>query len=94
LRGNALKTLCGYGMLFDLRGMTGEPTLADLRELMVQASSHRPAERPRGPVALLATEAILYSRLCTYAALARGKLTIEVFRDLDEADRWLATETT
>ena len=80
----------GYGMLFDLRRVTEHPTLADLRELMDQASSRGEAESPRGPVALLATERIMYDIACTYAALGHTKLTIRVFRDLDEADRWLA----
>jgi hypothetical protein len=82
-----------YGMLFDMRRMTGHPTLADLREIMGQAASHRPTEPPRGPVALLVTDPILYGVACTYAALGHSKLTIQVFRNLDEADLWLATET-
>jgi hypothetical protein len=82
-----------YGILYDLRRMTGRPTLAELRELMDQAASRRPAERPRGPVAILVTDPVLYSVACTYAALGHSKLTIQVFRDLDEADLWLAAET-
>jgi hypothetical protein len=82
-----------YGTLFDLRRVEGHPTVAELRDLMRQASAHAPAAWRPGPVALLATEATLYNRLCTYAALTQGKLTLEVFRDLDEADRWLATQT-
>jgi hypothetical protein len=82
-----------YGTLFDLRGILEPPTIADLRDLMARASANPPAAWRPGPVALLATEPVLYGRLCTYAALAQGKLTIEVFRDLDEADRWLATKT-
>src|ERR1700738_1037054 len=50
-----------YGTLFDLRRMAGHPTIADLRDLMSQASADPPAARRPGPVALLATEAILYS---------------------------------
>jgi hypothetical protein len=42
--------------------------------------------------ALLATEATLYGRLCTYAALGRSTLTIEVFRDVNEAEQWLTAK--
>jgi hypothetical protein len=34
----------------------------------------------------------LYGVACTYAALGHAKLPIQVFRDLDEADVWLAAE--
>jgi hypothetical protein len=82
-----------YGLLYDLRRMTGHATVADLRDIMGQAAVQRPNERRRGPVALLVTDPTLYGLACTYAALGRGKLTIQVFRDVDEADRWLATAT-
>jgi hypothetical protein len=82
-----------YGTLFDLRRVEGHPTVAELRDLMSQASAHHMTAGRPGPIALLATEAILYNRLCTYAALAQGNLTIEVFRDGDEADRWLVKKT-
>jgi len=83
-----------YGLLYDLRRATGHPTLAELREIMDDAAAWRAAEGSRGPVALLATEPIMYGRLCTYAALGQSKLTIQVFRDLDQADAWLAAATT
>jgi hypothetical protein len=49
------------------------------------------ANRPRGPVAIVATDSVIYDRACAYAALGRSTLTIEVFRALDEAERWLTT---
>jgi hypothetical protein len=82
-----------YGTLFDLRRVAGRPTVAELRDLMSQASVHPIAAGRPGPIALLATGGSLYERLCTYAALTQGKLTIEVFRDLSDADHWLATHT-
>src|SRR5229473_1385573 len=60
-----------YGILYDLRGMTGTPTVGELRQLMSEAAARQPGEEPRGPVALLATDPTLYGRLCTYAVLAR-----------------------
>jgi hypothetical protein len=82
-----------YGTLFDLRRVEGHPTVAELRDLMSQASVHPMAAGRPGPIALLATEAMLYTRLCTYATLTQGKLTLEVFRSMDDADQWLATHT-
>ncbi len=82
-----------YGMLYDLRRMTGHPSLADLREMMEQAASRRLSEAPRGPVAILVTDPAIYSAACSYAALGRSRLTIQMFRDFDDADRWLTRET-
>jgi hypothetical protein len=48
--------------------------------------------RPRGPLAIVATDPVIYGRACTYAALTHVTLTIEVFRDLDKAGEWLTTQ--
>src|ERR1700731_2219866 len=61
----------GYGIIYDLRGMTGTPTVRELRQLLSEAAARHPGDEPRGPVALLATDGALYARLCTYAALGR-----------------------
>jgi hypothetical protein len=79
-----------YGMFYDLRGMTGHPTIADLRSILGLVVANQ-GDAPRGPVALLATDPILYGRLCTYAALGRSRLMLEVFRDWNEAEQWLTT---
>jgi hypothetical protein len=78
-----------YGMLSDLRGMTGEPAIDDLRQFLSEAARTTEA---RGPVALLATDPVIYGRACTYAALTRPTLTVEVFRDLDKAEEWLTAQ--
>jgi hypothetical protein len=76
-----------YGILYDLRGMTGEPTIVDLQQFMSAAAQ---TSRPRGPIALVATDSALYARACTYAAMGRSTaLAIEAFRDPDEAEHWL-----
>ena len=77
-----------YGTLFDLRGMTGEPSIANLREFMSTAAQ---TARPRGAIALLATDPAIYARACTYATMMGHStaLTIAVFRDLVEAAQWL-----
>jgi hypothetical protein len=84
-----------YRILYDLRDMTGKPTVGALRQLMNKAATRQPGERRRGPVALLATDTTLYGRLCTYAALGRSTtLSIEVFRDKSEAEQWLTAQAT
>jgi hypothetical protein len=79
-----------YGILYDLRGMTGEPTLTDLQQFLSAAAQ---TTRPRGPIALVATEPALYARACTYAAMGRSTaLVIEAFRHPDEAEQWLTAQ--
>ena len=78
-----------YGVLYDLRLVTGHPTVADLRQIMNAADTRPRGEGTRGPLALLATDPGLYGRMCTYAMLRESTLTIEVFRDLGEAEQWL-----
>ena len=56
--------------------MTGEPAIDDLRQFMSEAER---TTQPRGPIAILATDPIIYGRACTYAALTRATLTVEVF---------------
>jgi hypothetical protein len=74
-----------YGMLYDLRGLTGEPSIADLRQFMSEAAR---TNRPRGPLAILASDPVIYARACTYAALGSATLTVGVFRDLDKAEEY------
>ena len=77
----------------DLRGMTGTPTITDLRQIMSESAAvRRPGEGPPGPIAILATDPTIYGSACTYAALRRATLTIDVFRDLDKAEEWLTTQ--
>jgi hypothetical protein len=79
-----------YGLLYDLRLMTGRLTLAELRPILGRASQSHSAAR--GPIAILATDPAVYGMACSYAVLGRSTLTIEVFRDRDEADQWLTAQ--
>lgn len=86
-----------YGVLYDLRNLTGQPTVADLKQFMEAESSPASGEHPpqrRGPMAFLVTDPALYEKACTYRALGSGKLSIEVFRDYEEADAWLKAKAT
>jgi hypothetical protein len=82
-----------YGLLWDVRDLSGTPTITDLRAIMREDAASRPDAGPRGPVAVLASGAFVYGLACVYAALGRPNMTIEVFRDYHDADRWLATHT-
>jgi hypothetical protein len=80
-----------YGLLYDLRLMTGRLTLAELRPVLGRGLQSRSAAR-RGPIAILATGPLVYDVACSYAALGRSTLTIEVFHDSDEAEQWLTAK--
>jgi hypothetical protein len=82
-----------YGLLIDTRGMTGRPTPSDLREFMKLESGTDSEQRSRGPLAIVATDATIYSAACVYALMGRSKRKIEAFRDRGDADRWLAEQT-
>ena len=77
-----------YGLLYDFRYMIGEPTIETLRKTAA-AFKPRPGDPPRGPVAMLATNPIVYKQACTYAAMARAHAVIEVFACLQDAQAWL-----
>jgi hypothetical protein len=80
----------GYGILYDLRGMTSEPSVDDLRQFLSAAAE---TTRPRGPIALLA-EPAHFIKACTYADMGRSTaLAIEAFYDRGEAERWLTAQT-
>jgi hypothetical protein len=78
-----------YGILYDLRAMTGAPSLADLGQAMNQAAQ---THRLRGPIAILATDPEVYGGARAYAALGHPTLTVGVFRDWDEAEQWLTAQ--
>jgi hypothetical protein len=84
-----------YGVLYDLRELSGYPTVADLKRFMSAdaPSLDEPKGNRRGPMAILVTDPALYGMACTYRALGQSKLVIEVFRDRDDADAWLKTST-
>ena len=83
-----------YGVLYDLRTMQGYPDVTDLKRYM-ERDAQTPAgeQRPRGPIAILTTDPILYGLACTYAALGPPTMKIAVFRDGIEADQWLVGGT-
>jgi hypothetical protein len=83
-----------YGVLYDLRSLKGHPNVTDLKAYMERDAQPPAGENgPRGPVAILTFDPDVYSIACTYKALGRSSMTIEVFRDWTEADHWLVAHT-
>jgi hypothetical protein len=82
-----LEDAWSYGLLYDLPLMTGRLTLPELRPILSRATQNR-SSALRGPIAILATDPIVYNMACSYAALGRSTLTVEVFRDWAEAEQW------
>jgi len=77
-----------FARFYDVRDLTGRPTVEELRLFAKLDAEHR----PHGPEAILTSNPIIYALACTYAALGRSALKIEVFRDPEEAAQWLAAQ--
>jgi len=83
-----------YGTLYDIRRMTGRPTIDEVKQIFSSAAQPGPGNTKRGPLAVLVTDPALYSMACAYMALGAATRKIEVFREPAEAERWLGQETT
>jgi hypothetical protein len=80
-----------YAVLYDLRAMTGRPTLDDLKQIVdARDTLRRRIGLRRGAIALLVEDMEMYATACAYAALAGSVIPIEVFRSIDEGNLWLA----
>jgi hypothetical protein len=79
-----------YGFLYDLRAVQGTTPKADVRAVADHVLTHVQVQGPRGPVALVTRTVDTVATLQIYAFLsAKTGVTVEVFWDLDEAERWL-----
>jgi hypothetical protein len=76
-------------VLVDIRRLVGYPNLAELRQLLHEDLSIPTGDQPRGPIAIVATASSLYTKACTFAALAESRVRVRVFRDVADADIWL-----
>ena len=81
-----------YGILYDLRRMSGSPTLTDLGRLRESVGQPGP-DGKHGPRAVVVSDPTLYAKLCAYKMLGTvGRF--DVFSDRAEAEAWLAVHTT
>ena len=82
-----------YSMLYDTRrlslGQTG--TQDEVRKLLKHVLSRGEDRGQRGPVAIVTDNPAYYVVIRLYASLGKSAhLTMEVFRDPGDAERWLA----
>jgi hypothetical protein len=77
-----------YGILYDAHDLTGLPSMIDL-QMVVDRVQIVIAQRPRGPVAVVTSEAAIYELARVYAHRLIGKVNVRVFRTLGDAHEWL-----
>jgi hypothetical protein len=79
-----------YGMLYDLRAVSGATPKGDLREVADHVLAYVTLHGARGAVALVTRTVDMIGTGQMYAFLgARAGIKVEVFWDLAEAERWL-----
>ena len=83
---------CGYAMVYDLTYMTRAPTRDEVQRI-ADYVQRQADHRPRGPVAIIAPDAALFGLARMYAAFAGPGVPLNVFRNVVEAERWLAVTT-
>ena len=79
-----------YGVLYDVRASDYVPTTQDVLALVKHVGTLTTRHGPRGPVAMVVSDAALDKMCRRYADL--GELTsldVQVFTAHDEAERWL-----
>jgi hypothetical protein len=82
-----------YGVLYDSRRVTSVATQADVRAGLKHVEAWSRVHGQRGPVAFVTTMPAAYGMVRMYSTLA-GQVhqAVEVFRDIGDAERWLAAQ--
>jgi hypothetical protein len=83
-----------YGVLYDSRSVASVASQTDVRTGLKHVEMLARPHGRRGPVAFVTTMPAAYGMVRMYSTLA-GQLhqAVEVFRDIGDAERWLATHT-
>ena len=83
-----------YGILYDSRRVASVASQTDVRAGLKHVEALSRTHGRRGPVAFVTTMPAAFGMVRMYSTLA-GQLhqAVEVFRDIDDAERWLATHT-
>jgi hypothetical protein len=81
-----------YSRINDLRRMSGQPAVSDLRRILEVARQPGPDGRAAGPIAVMVTDPALYGMVCAFASLAPPG-AFGVFHDRADAEAWLASPT-
>jgi hypothetical protein len=81
-----------YGLLCEMRRMSGSPSATDLRRILEGAAQPGPHGEHAGPTAVVIADPVLYGTACAYAAMGPpGKFA--VFTDRIDAEPWLVSHT-
>jgi hypothetical protein len=81
-----------WPLIFDARGTTTTVTTDEVESVVDATQEIRGASTiPRGHVAIIADDERMFERFCLYETrlFAIGIRILRVFRDCDEAERWL-----
>jgi hypothetical protein len=78
-----------YGRLYDARGVRDTPTTEQIRALLGHVRERIRVHGPRGPVAVVTEHSALYGMARMYMSLGENDGTVEVFRNVADADSWL-----
>src|SRR5262245_20249520 len=78
-----------YGMLYDVRALGDPSTAADRETVLNHVRRLITVHGPRGPVAVVARSSATIGTAQMYSHRAGEDLMLQVFWDLDEAERWL-----
>jgi hypothetical protein len=83
-----------YGMLYDSRRVATVASPADVRIGLRHVEAVTITHGQRGPVAFVTTMPAAYGMVRMYSTLAgQQRQAVEAFRDIADAERWLALHT-
>jgi hypothetical protein len=82
-----------FATLHDAREMTSSLTAAEVRTVVEHVNALTAQHGPRGPVAIVLEQTVAYGMARMYSILSdRTAVVVSAFRDLQEAERWLAAQ--
>jgi hypothetical protein len=82
-----------YNTMVDLRPVTWSPSTEEIRRILRQIKTLSATHGQRGPVAIVATQPVLFGMAHMYAALSdQAAGHVEAFYEIAEAERWLAEQ--
>jgi hypothetical protein len=82
-----------YTLLHDARSISWIPSVAEVRRLVFRIQTIARTHGPRGPVAFITANEALFGMARMYSVLGQDvALTVEVFRDPLQAERWLEAQ--
>lgn len=79
--------------LYDLRALREAPTSPQIKALLGHVRERTRVHGLRGPVAVVTDHLAVYGMVRMYMSLGENDGTVEVFRDIAAADRWLTART-